>query len=180
MSPEKLEEQRVLLKHYLEHIADKLGVKDLHDWYRVSHAQFVEAGGFYRTIQMFKGLGNMLQAAYPDHRWELAHFSTKLKKSTQREVLVLMNRIFPHVEVVEEPQELELLHESMRRIKFDLWLPSLQLAIEFEGPQHYAQPEVASRSKRKAIETTVCIILEQTASQLIQNFSLKIGVYKFI
>jgi len=127
------------LRRLLDHIAEKLGVKDLSDWYRVSQLQFYQAGASQRILQVYKGLGNILQELYPDHRWEQAMFSNKLKKSSQRELVVTMIRLYPHVELIEETDnEILGLHESLRNIKFDVWLPSLRLAIEFEGQQHFA------------------------------------------
>jgi hypothetical protein len=98
----------------------------------------------------FESIGAALQYAYPDVEWELDKFSSRGKKSGQRWLKVMIERILPDVKVVEEYQHPDLIWRMLlidcsplsdalaklhRRVELDIWIPQHRIGIEFQGMQ---------------------------------------------
>jgi hypothetical protein len=87
----------------------------------------------------------VLQCAYPDVDWDEKALTRRSKKSVQRWLRVLVEQIFPAQEVMEDfrhPQLRYLCTEKMGEL--DIFLPQLNLALEYHGKQHYV--DMASSS----------------------------------
>lgn len=129
-----------LVRDYFDSVASRLHVRNFGDWYRVSSRQ-IEALHGSTIFNKFGTLGAALQFAYPDLSWELARFSLRGKKSCQRWLKVLLKKLLPGVEVIEDFQ-----HSGLRKcgeenfdrtVEFDLWLPSHRIGLEYQGEHHY-------------------------------------------
>lgn len=73
---------------------------------------------------------NLLQVAYPQEDWSQVHLTSRTKKSRQRWLFLSLRRLFPGREIIEESV-------ILKNIEVDIWIPSLSLAVEFQGEQHY-------------------------------------------
>eukprot|EP01124_Arcella_intermedia_P030929 TRINITY_DN6874_c0_g1_i9.p1 TRINITY_DN6874_c0_g1~~TRINITY_DN6874_c0_g1_i9.p1 ORF type:complete len:232 (-),score=75.82 TRINITY_DN6874_c0_g1_i9:30-725(-) len=130
---DKLNEFFVLATEKL-HISDPTS-----DWYRVSRKQVLKIGGG-SLFNAFRNLGEALQFAFPEIGWDKAKFSKSMKKSTQRWLRVILEQILPSkTDIFEDFLHPDLLWEENTKFKMelDIWIPKYQLAIEYQGEQHY-------------------------------------------
>ena len=80
----------------VEWLSEKLKIKLLEDWYRVS---FDEIKKWIPSSALhMRNLGHFLQEYYPDHPWDLGRLENKTGtiKSSQRKLFVLVKEIFPN------------------------------------------------------------------------------------
>jgi hypothetical protein len=86
-------------------------------------------------LSTFGGIFNVLQLAYPSHTWDASKFKSKQKKSKQWRLRSVVEAIFPNTEILEETSG--SLSNSSTDLRFDVYLPSLKIAFEYDGEQHY-------------------------------------------
>lgn len=108
-------------------------------------------------MYFYKSVYTLLSAGYPDRTWKKSKF-VKKKRANQRLVYALTQKIFPKLEVIEEYYHAELSRISGQIISFDVFIPALNLAIEYHGIQHYEDMPVfgnleifRERDKEKAL-----------------------------
>jgi hypothetical protein len=122
-------------KYMLDYLGrDTLRIETLDDWYRVSTQQLrlVSAHG---VIIKFGGLFHILRSLVPEHPWEKEKFSSKSKKSAQWLLKNHLRQLFP-----EEPLSEEVLPDPgglSQRANFDIIIPALNLAFEYQGAHHF-------------------------------------------
>ena len=77
----------------VEWLSNQLSIKSLDDWYRVSIAQMRK----WVQIASPKDMHRILEISYPQHEWDMSQFDRPgfNTKSSQREVMVAMERLFP-------------------------------------------------------------------------------------
>jgi len=81
-----------VVRDFIELLAQRHGIGQLSDWYRISHEQ-LDSG----TADQLKQLGrlpNVLQWLYPTHEWELFQFGSAGKKAAQRFVMRFISGLF--------------------------------------------------------------------------------------
>ena len=115
------------LKEKIIHYMRKYDVNRKEDWYRI---------GTYSFKHLFQGLKTL----FPSYTWNKHFFSHRSKKSKQRIVFVCLNQIFNgRYPLIED----YILHRSLlsqdikNHLEIDVFLPSLNLAVEYQGEQHY-------------------------------------------
>lgn len=130
--------QDTQIRSYMEHIAQQLDVVKAEDWYRVSRTQLRKAGASH-VIKKYGGLVALLKRIYPKFRWSEAKFVTAGKKSTQRALKLRLEELFPGREIIEEyrPSSLSFNPRSKADVELDIYIPSVRLAFEYQGAQHY-------------------------------------------
>jgi hypothetical protein len=125
---------------YTEALAGEMSVDELEDWYRVSVAQ-LSAAPMSIPPAKYGGLIAVLQKAYPDHSWNIAKFDLQSKKASQRKMKSQIEKLLSHLgklEILEDYRHPEMLYSSTGlKMELDLYIPALQLGIEYQGPQHY-------------------------------------------
>eukprot|EP01124_Arcella_intermedia_P030923 TRINITY_DN6874_c0_g1_i19.p1 TRINITY_DN6874_c0_g1~~TRINITY_DN6874_c0_g1_i19.p1 ORF type:complete len:242 (-),score=77.34 TRINITY_DN6874_c0_g1_i19:25-750(-) len=153
---DKLNEFFVLATEKL-HISDPTS-----DWYRVSRKQVLKIGGG-SLFNAFRNLGEALQFAFPEIGWDKAKFSKSMKKSTQRWLRVILEQILPSkTDIFEDFLHPDLLWEENTKFKMelDIWIPKYQLAIEYQGEQHYygvlAWATHQDQRERDTIKKRIC------------------------
>ena len=112
--------KKTLLRLQSEHLIEKK-----QDWYRVS---------VNKPLVMMRMLINL----HPFETWNKTSFVSKLKKSQQRLLLISLKRIFPNSLIIEDYYH-PYLSSSLTSyiLELDIYLPQYNLAIEYQGEQHY-------------------------------------------
>jgi DNA ligase-1 len=131
---------RNLVKGFLERVGESLGITDLSSWYRVSTTQIQKAGGG-GLLNNYPSLGFALKLVYPDYQWDLSRFPLRSKKAGQRWLATLMRQLLPHDTIVEDYRGHSVLKrkETNRNIELDIWIERYNLALEYQGEQHYTE-----------------------------------------
>jgi len=130
------------VKQFLRRVEAYYDIQEPSDWYRISRKQIADLGGMQLLIQ-YRGLGPLLQRHWqPTKRWEgwewdLHQFTTRDKRSSQRELFRRVQRLFPEEEVIEDYFDEHLTRVSGATIQFDIFLPQRRTAIEYHGIHHY-------------------------------------------
>lgn len=125
--------------------ARKLQLRSDDDWVSVPIVNF-HAVGLQHLLQQYKGVNELLNEFFPHVRTEGAPNSKKAQQHLARIVQVCpfvysnkQKEIFPHVDDV----HMEFLHplirigEKQRPMELDIYIPSLNLAFEYQGTIHF-------------------------------------------
>lgn len=83
-----------------------------------------------------KNLIQSLCVLYPNFEWDKKLFSIKNKKSHQRLLFEMVKEIFQNEPVFENYLHQDLTwNGTQQRMQLDIWLPTLNLAIEYQGKE---------------------------------------------
>eukprot|EP01125_Pyxidicula_operculata_P020777 TRINITY_DN7777_c0_g1_i1.p1 TRINITY_DN7777_c0_g1~~TRINITY_DN7777_c0_g1_i1.p1 ORF type:complete len:419 (-),score=47.22 TRINITY_DN7777_c0_g1_i1:95-1351(-) len=119
------------VREYILKIKDHFNVVDKNDWYRISRLQLIK-NKYGRLLMEFGNLGKALKFVYPNEEWNQEEFSLFNKKSTQRWLAVCLKKLFGEgVSIFEDYFLNEVGYE------LDIYVPSLSLAVEYQGEQHF-------------------------------------------
>eukprot|EP01124_Arcella_intermedia_P001663 TRINITY_DN1090_c0_g1_i1.p1 TRINITY_DN1090_c0_g1~~TRINITY_DN1090_c0_g1_i1.p1 ORF type:complete len:471 (+),score=82.73 TRINITY_DN1090_c0_g1_i1:123-1535(+) len=130
------------LSLFLGYASGKLFIRDELDWYRISHLQMNGIGGG-SVLTGFGNLGRALDLVYPEIQWIQSKFSIRRKKAIQRWLRVILQQILPpDTLILEDYLHPDLLWGSSnlitnQRMELDIWVPKYNLALEYQGEQHY-------------------------------------------
>lgn len=124
----------------LKEAATKLNISKTEDWYRVSVAQLSEVGcgGLFKRMKLI----DALRLAYPEEDWNEKELSSRSKRAMQRQMTRLVERMFPHLDMVEDYKHTSLgqHHELAGReylLELDLYIPGHEIGFEYNGAHHY-------------------------------------------
>ena len=156
--------------------------------------QIREKKDFYRINTMSNDtvVYRSLKYIYPNEKWEKRKFQSKSKKSIQRLLFIYLESIFKSSKVFENYHHPHLYRDNDSSLEYDLFLPSLNLALEYQGEHHYDEipafgkiETYQTRDKAKellSIRNRIKLIYipywwDQTASSLLS--SLRTLFFKF-
>eukprot|EP01114_Cavostelium_apophysatum_P023792 TRINITY_DN9076_c0_g1_i1.p1 TRINITY_DN9076_c0_g1~~TRINITY_DN9076_c0_g1_i1.p1 ORF type:complete len:404 (-),score=59.76 TRINITY_DN9076_c0_g1_i1:239-1450(-) len=130
-------------RRFLDWAFEQLGLREMDDWYQITLKQLNEIGGESFTSR-FSSLAALLKTFYPEHQWDEEKFhirwtSTMTSRKYQALLRNQVEQILPEaVDIHSEFRHPTLKYESTQKeVQFDIFIPSLHLAFEFQGIQHY-------------------------------------------
>eukprot|EP01126_Amoeba_proteus_P062279 TRINITY_DN8440_c0_g1_i18.p1 TRINITY_DN8440_c0_g1~~TRINITY_DN8440_c0_g1_i18.p1 ORF type:complete len:473 (-),score=86.32 TRINITY_DN8440_c0_g1_i18:2687-4105(-) len=130
----------VQVREFFESVKEKLHISSTSDWYRISQKQLKRFGGS-GVYKKFKKIGVALQHAYPEIEWDMSKFSCPRKRSGQRWLKVVLSRLLPpNTELHENFLHHQLFWDTttnIQNMELDIWVPEYNLALEYQGEQHY-------------------------------------------
>jgi hypothetical protein len=127
------------LRQFVQELAGKLGVElsSPTEWSRISFQQLQRSGASHIVLK-YGGLNNLLTKVFPEVDWTIANFANRGKRSTQRLLRLALEELFPNEELIEEYNDPRMRFPSSNApMELDFYLPRLNLAIEYQGVQHY-------------------------------------------
>lgn len=144
--PDHYWEDSANVRRFLDDARLELGIRELDDWYTVSTQQLANLGG-RSVISLHGGLEQFITSSYPDHRWISRKFHEKVYPSKrQHELFGLISRLLPHHDILMDHPHPHLSYDhSDRHIELDIFIPSLSLAFEHHGEQHYQSQDFISK-----------------------------------
>eukprot|EP01127_Copromyxa_protea_P023411 TRINITY_DN873_c0_g2_i2.p1 TRINITY_DN873_c0_g2~~TRINITY_DN873_c0_g2_i2.p1 ORF type:complete len:234 (+),score=29.26 TRINITY_DN873_c0_g2_i2:86-787(+) len=128
-------------RDFLEALEPELFITKKTDWYHVSKKQLLCVGGGSCLLHFNYRMLHMLQFAFPEISWDSTKFSNRAKKASQRWLLRRVTEIFAGKQILYDYRHnfLSIPEDSLfrKKIEFDIWLPEIRLAIEYQGEHHY-------------------------------------------
>ena len=133
-SSKLLRSQTERTKEILEKIIRLYKIERKEDWYRVSlRTAGKESHSPYGGDQFIK----MLKQAYPTQTWG-RRFSMRNKKSEQRLIYSGLSAFYPTLWLIEDYKTQKMIYQdSDFPIEIDIFIPAYNIAIEYQGHQHY-------------------------------------------
>ena len=117
--------KKLTTKEKLKVIQREFRIKREEDWYRIDGS-------------VDKKLFQSLKENFPENKWKKEKFTSRSKKFNQFLLKnQLENEIFPNFLVIENYFYPHLSVNSDKIGEFDLFIPSLNLAIEYQGQHHF-------------------------------------------
>jgi len=128
------------LTEFIEWAGKQLGVKQLDDWYGISSTQLGSLG-FGGVLDKYGSISHVLAKVYPFHSWDFTKGISK-KTKTQNLLFITLKELLPNVQdfFLEYPHP-SLIYSSKKNVELDIFIPSLNLAFEYHGQQHYSSIE---------------------------------------
>jgi len=115
----------------------KLLLKNWTDWFRISNSQFIQIGG-YSILSDYGSIPKVLAKVYPEYDWDVD--MKKMPSKGHRFIFSLLHDIFKKVG---KDMYLNYIHSELRffgtgrAVELDVFIPSLKIAFEYHGSQHY-------------------------------------------
>mmetsp|Transcript_17422 Transcript_17422/g.19405 ORF Transcript_17422/g.19405 Transcript_17422/m.19405 type:complete len:256 (+) Transcript_17422:32-799(+) len=119
-------------KAFLMKLQRNLNITTPEMWYRVSFDDLKYSGG----SGIRKYWPRALLSLRPEFPWQWRAFSHLNKQAKQRALIVVLCDIFPNMDIIEE-FAVEMTDSISPYITVDAYIPSLDLAFEYQGEQHY-------------------------------------------
>ena len=89
---------------------------------------------WYRIPELHTKVYSRLKQFYHDERWEKNLFFSR-KKLAQRVLFINTQKIYPTLLIIEDYFHPKLICDN--NLQLDIFIPALQLALEYQGEQHY-------------------------------------------
>lgn len=156
------------VKAYMQWLADKYNICHMDDWHSVGYEHLWSSRGF-TLAEKYGGLFPLLAKVFPNHEWK-ADVWKKLGKG-QAQIVKGIKELFPNVaEIQENYRHPELSFSGTNRaMELDIFVPSLMLAVEYQGEPHFDQHYLGGspsllqerdEQKRKACQEAGITLLE--------------------
>jgi hypothetical protein len=127
------------VKEYVEWLSKTLKIAKESDWYSVSYDQISKLGGATLLLK-YGGMSNLLKVVYPTHQWDFLDGNRSTWNKSQNYLAKLVQDILNLSEndIQHNYKHPSLLSpQSTRTMEFDIYIPSLSLAFEYQGEHHY-------------------------------------------
>jgi len=119
---------------YLKWLGDKLGFTRYEDWYRLQNRTIVRNHGT-QLLHTYKTIAGLLMDCMPEFRWEKEKFIVIGK---QQQILAkVVREILPNYEILQNYWHPLVRYETNRLGQLDIFIPDLNLAVEYQGIQHF-------------------------------------------
>eukprot|EP01114_Cavostelium_apophysatum_P011042 TRINITY_DN25212_c0_g1_i1.p1 TRINITY_DN25212_c0_g1~~TRINITY_DN25212_c0_g1_i1.p1 ORF type:complete len:362 (+),score=57.95 TRINITY_DN25212_c0_g1_i1:64-1149(+) len=135
-------DSEVTIRTYLEQLAEKLHIKHWEDWYRVAMADFQASGGRGLLSKYHDNSLELLRVVYPEHPWDLElqkKPNGQISSRTEGRLFNIVDSLFSGVFIkyIHPTAIRAKVADRQRHIEFDIFVPSKNLAFEYQGQQHY-------------------------------------------
>ena len=114
-------------QNFINRLKEKYNIKTIDDWKRISKNQIITEGG-WGIFSKFTD--KQLEEKIPEI------FSKKIRPS-QRWLCLLVQKLFPDEEIVEDYFHSDISRKTGFPVQFDIFLVRRNIAFEYHGQQHY-------------------------------------------
>ncbi len=132
------------VKEFFEFVKRKVGITHFSEWFDLSneHLRLLGAGKELRTNNKWKSL---LERVYPEEyrQYYPPHHSQLKTNSSLSKSQILLTKVIKQLFPEREDIHINYKHPTVNHpnsnqpIEFDIYIPSLNLAIEYQGEHHY-------------------------------------------
>lgn len=139
-------------RKFLDWISADLGLTDPGEWYDINLNQIRARGGAHLLNNYYGGsIYKMLKSIYPEYSWQKEPFQKTFR--SQDRLVTVVRQIYPDSEIIVNYKHPDLRFlRSGRKMEFDVWIPDLNLAFEYQGEQHYYLTNWLSEEQFAAVQ----------------------------
>jgi hypothetical protein len=126
---------------YMEWLGDYLGIDTSSQWIGISGNQ-LSIHGAKKILSKYQGsLSNLLRTLYPSCEWNIPKWSLQNNSRSQSQISNFVKKLFRDRSEIEMESGMTWLtfDGTNSRMIFDIWLPSYNMAIEYQGIQHFLE-----------------------------------------
>ena len=109
------------LQSKIKFLLKKYQIRQKKDWYRLT-MRTNEISNVYKLLCQF----------FPTEKWDKKLFLSRTKKFNQRLLFLFIQQIYNKFYLIENFR-----HSMIESLEFDIFIPALNLAMEYQGEQHY-------------------------------------------
>ena len=128
-----LSKRQLRFKKHFHYYTEKLKiiqmnfkVSEMKDWYRI------------RLRTDYINLYEALSTVFPHMKWDMESFIYRSKKTMQRMLYLKTKSIFHKFDIFENYRHPKVIYtDYFFPVEYDVFFPSLNLAFEYQGEQHY-------------------------------------------
>ena len=119
---------------YLKWLSKRLGITRKSDWYEITHNRFVEnyGGGFIDYYRYSCALA--ITDCFDSLQWDIERFS--ILRTNQKRIYRILKRKWRDA-VWEYKHPSMRFSDSGRAMELDIWIASRNVAVEYQGEQHF-------------------------------------------
>jgi len=136
------------LKEILPWLEKKLSITKPEQWYEVAQEHVIHFAGRALVANGFNTLiDTLLSKAYPEVQWKEEQFIATSLKTQRLLYRILRNLLSKDVEIKFEYEHPSLkFSQNQQPITLDIYVPSLNLALEYHGEHHFRDSRLYGRS----------------------------------
>jgi hypothetical protein len=125
------------VKHYLNWLTHHLGIRRLSEWKYVTSDTLIKLRA-HSLLLKNGGLIPLLSKYYPEQIWWDDSTEKRYRSKSQAYLQMILMDIFPTLEIRNDYKHPSLVFpRSHLEMQLDIFIPKLDLAIEYQGQQHY-------------------------------------------
>ena len=110
----------------IKYLINKYKICQKKDWYRLPLQ--IEEINIFRSLSLL----------FPNEKWDKNLFLHRAKKSNQRQLYIIINQLYKYLLILEDYRPPNLIYQNNWIVmEFDIFIPSLNLAMEYQGRQHF-------------------------------------------
>lgn len=113
---------RNIKKQKIQRYIQRYDITEKRDWYRISNLHY--------------NIRFLLKELYPLERWSKETLKNRNKKTKQRLLFIMIKRFYHQHWVMEGYKHPTIMNQTFQ-LEFDIFIPSYNLAVEYQGQQHY-------------------------------------------
>lgn len=122
-------------RRYMQWLGGQLGFQKPEDWYKITYKDFQKNKGIRFLVYYQSSPSAAVMEYFPEYNWQPEKFS--FLKKRQRQLYRIVKRIFSEYDIKWDFKHSKMRFESSGRpMELDIFIPSLHLAIEYQGEQH--------------------------------------------
>jgi hypothetical protein len=137
--PRSVWEDLKMRKRAFQWLERILRVQDPLDWYGVASHHVNRTLEGRRLIKRYGNLWNMIRSHYPLENWDVGYWKNLSISKSQDLLYRTVRKLIPKEVRIEYNARLPSLRygDTNRTMELDIWIPDINLAIEYQGMQHY-------------------------------------------
>ena len=131
-------------RQYLHWMCDQLNIESATDWMTIKLEDVIQHGAEGFLVSHYQGsLASAIEVIYPEYSWNSRQLTRRGQRKSQQRLYQAIKKIYTNngsrkIQFLLEYKHPQLIYEpSNKSMELDIYIPSLNLAFEYQGKHHY-------------------------------------------